>query len=448
MEATFVCLIFILFLNINILDGETLALKALISRNDCDIKQLLQTPEENITVRCDALEKFGRYIAPNRTFCQVTRNETVFQYHCVEGSWKISKGTDHHLRPKRFFWLIALFVAAVIVATPVVIYCSTTLRCKKEKVSSQTLRAPTYTVCPPPGIQSLYIADRKRKTVQVTWADPIATDDREVISNIQTSGLKSGNQFPGLPKEGYRHYIVYVAKDGHKLTDTCSFTFSVKYLTCNEPATPRYGRKVSCPDGYIYGGECMFECFDGYEMVGSNKATCQQNETWDNAPTCKKVKCNPPFTTTNGIIACDDTNYEFDDDCLITCKDGFKLNGPSKMTCMADKTWSVDSKEVSCIDDDPPVISCQTIQVFYADRSSFNTSVTWIVPHASDNVDENPSILQTSGPRQGDSMPEGFHSVKYKTIDIAGNSFPALSECTIVIEVKDKMLIKFPILHC
>jgi hypothetical protein len=30
MEATFVCLIFILFLNINILDGETLALKVLL----------------------------------------------------------------------------------------------------------------------------------------------------------------------------------------------------------------------------------------------------------------------------------------------------------------------------------------------------------------------------------------------------------------------------------
>jgi hypothetical protein len=57
----------------------------------------------------------------------------------------------------------------------------------------------------------------------------------------------------------------------------------------------------------------------------------------------------PSITTTNGIITCDDTNYEFDDDCLITCKDGFKLNGPSKMTCMADKTWSVYSKEVSCI---------------------------------------------------------------------------------------------------
>jgi hypothetical protein len=94
----------------------------------------------------------------------------------------------------------------------------------------------------------------------------------------------------------------------------------------------------------------------------------------------------------------------------------------------------------SFADDEPPVISCQTTQLFYADRGTFNTSVTWIVPTATDNVDSNVSVLQTSGPELGDILSEGFHSVKYKVTDSAGNSFAALSECTIVLDVKGKCM--------
>jgi hypothetical protein len=94
-------------------------------------------------------------------------------------------------------------------------------------------------------------------------------------------------------------------------------------------------------------------------------------------------------------------------------------------------------------DDDPPLISCQTTQIFYADRGTFNTSVTWTVPTATDNVDNNVSVLKISGPELGDILSEGLHSVKYKVTDSAGNSFAALSECTIVLEVKGEYIIFF-----
>ncbi|XP_060570713.1 uncharacterized protein LOC132729006, partial [Ruditapes philippinarum] len=412
---------------------------ALIPGYDCNINQLLPFPVETDTVRCYTFDRHYRYLVPNHSFCEVTKNETVLQYHCVDGTWKLSKGTDSHLRPKRAVIAIKAVVAAAVLvglAVATVIYCAVkykTMKCEEQK----KLEAPKYTVCPPPDIQPVYIANRKEKTVHVKWTDPSATDDQSVVSNEQTHGLKKGDPFPGLPNKGRNHSIIYTAKDQHELKDMCSFSFHVKYLTCSEPPTPMNGRKVSCPDGYIYGGECTFVCFDGYVIVGSNKTTCQQNETWNNSPTCKKVKCNPPFSITNGIVTCDKTNtFEFNDDCLISCGDGFKLNGPSKMTCRANKTWSVDTNIVSCVDDEPPVISCHTFQTFYADRGTFSTTVKWIVPTATDNIDSNPVILQTSGPTQGDILPEGIHSVTYKTTDIAGNSFVALSECTIQLEVK------------
>jgi hypothetical protein len=46
--------------------------------------------------------------------------------------------------------------------------------------------------------------------------------------NKQTGGVLKGGRFKGLPNEGLRHNIIYTAKDGHKLTDICSFSFIVK----------------------------------------------------------------------------------------------------------------------------------------------------------------------------------------------------------------------------
>ncbi|XP_053380921.1 sushi, von Willebrand factor type A, EGF and pentraxin domain-containing protein 1-like isoform X1 [Mercenaria mercenaria] len=420
---------------------EIKALQPHHTADECRITPLLQSSVGS-TARCN---KFvGRYVdgpfVKNLTVCHITKNETVLQYQCVEGSWKLTTGTDFHLRSRRFPWgaLFGLLTAAVKLVT--VVYCTEkygNVECKETEVEPKDLVAPTYTTCPPADIQSLYTASRKQKTVQVTWTDPTATDDEELISNEQTCCQnKKGEEFQGLPGAGLPHSITYTAKDNYRLSATCNFNFVVTYLSCNEPDIPTNGRKVSCPDGYIYGGECTFECYTGYEMVGSDTATCQQDETWDNTPICQKVVCDAPFELTNGKVACDDPSYPFDDDCMFTCDDGFKLTGSTKMTCKADKTWSVDASQVSCIDDDSPVIECTTTQVFYADRGSFYTSVTWDVPTATDNVDPNPSIIQISGPSQGQVLSEGFHSVEYKATDSEGNSHPALSECTIVIEVK------------
>lgn len=47
------------------------------------------------------------------------------------------------------------------------------------------LKPPTYTVCPPPDIQPIYTAGQNQTTVQVTWTDPVATDDRGVNSYVE-----------------------------------------------------------------------------------------------------------------------------------------------------------------------------------------------------------------------------------------------------------------------
>ncbi|XP_053380134.1 uncharacterized protein LOC128548750 [Mercenaria mercenaria] len=76
---------------------KRIEIKALLphhTADECDITPLLQSSVGS-KARCN---KFvGRYVdgsfAKNLTVCQVTKNVTVSQYQCVEGSWKLTTGT-------------------------------------------------------------------------------------------------------------------------------------------------------------------------------------------------------------------------------------------------------------------------------------------------------------------------------------------------------------------
>ncbi|XP_053380137.1 sushi, von Willebrand factor type A, EGF and pentraxin domain-containing protein 1-like [Mercenaria mercenaria] len=231
--------------------------------------------------------------------------------------------------------------------------------------------------------------------------------------------------------------VTYTAKDSHDLTATCSFTFTVKYITCDTRDPPMHGRQ-DCSHGYIYGSVCVVECYDGYEVVDGDTATCLENQTWDYTPVCQKTVCMPPFNLTNGKVECDDESYRFQSVCLFECDSGFSLslNSPKRMECQADKTWSVVVTSVACTDNEPPKIECLSPQLVYADRGGFTTSVTWEEPSATDNVDPDPVIRKLSNISQGDILSEGYHYIIYEASDKEGNTLPAFSKCTITLEVK------------
>ncbi|XP_053380920.1 uncharacterized protein LOC128549009 isoform X2 [Mercenaria mercenaria] len=128
--------------------------------------------------------------------------------------------------------------------------------------------------------------------------------------------------------------------------------------------------------------------------------------------------------------------YPFKTVCTFECESGFKRNGPLKMECQANQTWSIENSDVTCTDNEAPNIDCLSPQIFYAERGSFTTSVTWEEPSATDNVDPDPVIRKLSNISQGDILPEGDHYATYEAFDDEGNTLPALSKCTITLEVK------------
>uniref|UniRef100_A0A665VV90 Beta-2-glycoprotein 1 n=1 Tax=Echeneis naucrates TaxID=173247 RepID=A0A665VV90_ECHNA len=78
------------------------------------------------------------------------------------------------------------------------------------------------------------------------------------------------------------------------------------------------------------------------DIVGNRENFCQENQTWqDPHPICKKVYCQPPPEVEHGyVVAVQKTEYEVGFDIHYLCKKNFLLDGPQKITCLSNGSWS------------------------------------------------------------------------------------------------------------
>ncbi|XP_030250414.1 beta-2-glycoprotein 1-like [Sparus aurata] len=116
-----------------------------------------------------------------------------------------------------------------------------------------------------------------------------------------------------------------------------------------EPATAR-----TCPlpeevtDTFSIQGDATvgtsirYSCLSGADIVGSSENFCQDNQTWQYPhPICKKVYCQPPPDVEQGyVVAVQKTEYEVGFDIHYLCKKNFLLDGPQKVTCLSNGSWS------------------------------------------------------------------------------------------------------------
>jgi len=162
--------------------------------------------------------------------------------------------------------------------------------------------------------------------------------------------------------------------------------------------------------------------------------TCQggNNPTWSTIPICEKVSCGDPPNVINGEVDCA-MGYNYGSYCVISCPDGFDLEGQVFTRCEANSEWFWGAP-TTCTDDVPPKLYCKTPQIFYAERGSLSKSVTWEEPTASDNIDPDPKPIQTSGPDQNVLIADGSSEyVTYIATDTEGNESP---DCTIELRVE------------
>ncbi|GFY74340.1 hypothetical protein TNIN_440381 [Trichonephila inaurata madagascariensis] len=127
----------------------------------------------------------------------------------------------------------------------------------------------------------------------------------------------------------------------------------INYTTCQNNAARLYfpkTQKFPQPIELITkGGDAISKNWEkalsvvknGYDMKGINYTTCQKNGKWGAFPACQKVSC-PELVLSSSVLKVNGecSGKLFEDECLVTCREGGQLIGEAKIKCEYTGVWS------------------------------------------------------------------------------------------------------------
>jgi hypothetical protein len=93
------------------------------------------------------------------------------------------------------------------------------------------------------------------------------------------------------------------------------------------------------------GAVVHFNCIsDNFKLIGSSVAVCLADGTWNTTvPTCvdknEQVQC-PELIKPGGHMSSSSSNRSIDTEVVLTCEDGFKLDGEGTLHCMENGKWN------------------------------------------------------------------------------------------------------------
>uniref|UniRef100_A0AAR2JM27 Seizure related 6 homolog a n=1 Tax=Pygocentrus nattereri TaxID=42514 RepID=A0AAR2JM27_PYGNA len=116
--------------------------------------------------------------------------------------------------------------------------------------------------------------------------------------------------------------------------------------TCSElPEIPNGWKSTSHPD-LIHGTVVTYQCYPGFQVVGSEILMCQWDLTWSgDVPSCEKVMtCQDPGLVEHGRRVLTGSRFTVGSSVQYVCNKGYSLSGPGVLTCYsrdtADPKWS------------------------------------------------------------------------------------------------------------
>ncbi|XP_015174373.1 PREDICTED: sushi, von Willebrand factor type A, EGF and pentraxin domain-containing protein 1-like isoform X2 [Polistes dominula] len=222
--------------------------------------------------------------------------------------------------------------------------------------------------------------------------------------------------------------------------------------TCPALKAPQHGR-VRCQNDDIYQDRlkenltsypidtrCQFKCDLGYQLRGSKVRNCLPLSHWDGLETtCKPIKCEPLKQLANGMIfpknCTGREKLSFTMNCTISCKKGYKLEGPRIRSCGGRAgVWSQRRTVNRCVDNTPPVITCPPSITIENLPSKNYAYVNWTIPEAIDN--DNDSVVVWSKPHivLPRKMKIGTRNIVYVAQDASRNK----ARCKFQVKVIDK----------
>ncbi|XP_041478090.1 sushi, von Willebrand factor type A, EGF and pentraxin domain-containing protein 1-like [Lytechinus variegatus] len=256
----------------------------------------------------------------------------------------------------------------------------------------------------------------------------------------------------------YGSKCTFVCDVGHELigsdTLTCELTQGMagtsaiwdkqlptcQIRTCHGIRVPPPAIKSGCyndpPLTEDYGTTCSFTCPYGYQGLGEDVTSCDENGQWTSTNfSCERTPC-PPLDLEPGIDVTPSSCASvprFGDTCTLHCsRSGFQIypQDSASVTCSGNGRWTKNIISTTCKDVQSPVFTqCPEDFIVHPGRSSTTAFVSWTVA-ASDNDFVGPSV--SCDHPSNVSMPVGQHHVTCVASDRSGN----IEHCSFVVNVE------------
>ncbi|XP_066271291.1 sushi, von Willebrand factor type A, EGF and pentraxin domain-containing protein 1-like [Branchiostoma lanceolatum] len=180
-----------------------------------------------------------------------------------------------------------------------------------------------------------------------TWSQPVPTCR---ALQCQTLTAPSNGALRPAGANSYQDVVTFTCNQGYELNGAFSVrcqadqTWSSRIPTCERGQCPTLrapsNGALSPVGANSYQDVVTFTCNQGYNLNGASRVTCQADRTWSQRiPTCQPVQCQPltapAFGTLRPLGA---TSYQ--NVVQFTCNEGYELDGASSATCQADRSWS------------------------------------------------------------------------------------------------------------
>ncbi|XP_012494291.1 PREDICTED: C4b-binding protein alpha chain [Propithecus coquereli] len=106
---------------------------------------------------------------------------------------------------------------------------------------------------------------------------------------------------------------------------------------CHFPPTIAHGHHKRPITYNLFREDVIYECDEGYTLVGQAKLSCSSSLWTPSAPQCKALCVKPEIA--NGKLSVDKDEYVELEDITIHCDSGYSLVGPESITCSENRTW-------------------------------------------------------------------------------------------------------------
>nr|XP_033465702.1 sushi, von Willebrand factor type A, EGF and pentraxin domain-containing protein 1 isoform X2 [Epinephelus lanceolatus] len=212
---------------------------------------------------------------------------------------------------------------------------------------------------------------------------------------------------------------------------------SCRVRSCPPLSRPPHGFLRCNNGGTSFRAECQAGCERGYRLEGDSRLTCQANSQWSGPqPRCVEVRC-PPIVTLKNILlsppACGKRAVSPGSACLLTCRQGYSLQGNRKAVCMGSGNWTANVFKAICKDTEPPGIQCPGNIVAETDERRGTANVSWNVPTATDNSREEVVVQVKPVYTPPQLLPIGEETITYIGTDRSGNQ----ANCSFTVTVID-----------